>query len=71
MRVRRQRYIHLAGVLFRDEAERAEQRIFGDVWVRETGTDSPDAQCQCSYGFEAVRRGMRQKRTEARLRSLP
>jgi hypothetical protein len=42
MRVRPQRYIQLAGVLFRDEAERAEQRIFGDVWVRETGTDSPE-----------------------------
>jgi integrase len=37
-----QRYIHLAGVVFRDEAERAEARIFGDVWVPELGTNSPE-----------------------------
>ena len=37
-----QRYIHLAGVVFRDEAERAEDRIFGEVWVPDLGTDSPE-----------------------------
>jgi hypothetical protein len=37
-----QRYIHLAGVVFRDEAERAEARIFGEVWVPDLGTDSPE-----------------------------
>jgi integrase len=35
-----QRYIHLAGVVFRDEAERAEARIFGEVWVPDLGTVS-------------------------------
>jgi integrase len=34
-----QRYIHLAGVVFRDEAERAEARILGEVWVPELGTE--------------------------------
>jgi hypothetical protein len=28
--------------VFRDDAERAEQRIFGDVWVPNLGTDSPE-----------------------------
>jgi integrase len=37
-----QRYIHLAGVVFREEAERAEARIFGEVWVPDLGTDSPE-----------------------------
>ena len=37
-----QRYINLAGVVFRDEAERAEARIFGEVWVPDLGTDSPE-----------------------------
>jgi integrase len=37
-----QRYIHLAGVVFREEAERAEARIFGEVWVPDLGTDSSE-----------------------------
>ena len=35
--VEMQRYIHLAGVVFRDEAERAEARIFGELEAPETG----------------------------------
>jgi hypothetical protein len=34
------RYIHPAGVGFRDEAERAEARIFGELWVSDLGPDS-------------------------------
>ena len=36
-----QRYINLAGVVFRDEAVRAEARILG-AWVPDLGTDSGD-----------------------------
>jgi integrase len=36
-----QKYINLAGVVFRDEAERAEARILGP-WVPDSGTDSAD-----------------------------
>ena len=36
-----QRYINLAGVVFRDEAVRAEARILGP-WVPDSGTDSGD-----------------------------
>ena len=36
-----QRYINLAGVVFRDEAERAEARILGP-WVPESGTESAE-----------------------------
>ena len=36
-----QRYINLAGVVFRDEAERAEERILGP-WVPDSGTESDD-----------------------------
>ena len=34
-----QRYIHLAGVVFREEAERAEARVLGG-WVPSLGTES-------------------------------
>ena len=37
-----QRYINLAGVVFREEAERAEARILGP-WVPDSGTDSQEA----------------------------
>ncbi len=37
-----QRYINLAGVVFRDEAVRAEARILG-AWVPTSGTDSDEA----------------------------
>jgi hypothetical protein len=28
--------------IFREETERAEARIFGEVWVPDLGTDSPE-----------------------------
>jgi integrase len=37
-----QRYINLAGVVFREEAERAEARILGESWVQDSGTESPE-----------------------------
>jgi integrase len=37
-----QLYIDLAGVAFREEAEQAEARILGQVWVPGLGTDSPE-----------------------------
>ena len=36
-----QRYINLAGVVFRDEAVRAEARILGP-WVPDSGTESAE-----------------------------